>query len=108
MTTSPRRASVRFHGRVCGMLEELVRGGATRFAYAPAYLASADARPIAPNLPLRSLPYGSSTLHPFFSNLLKGPLAPGSTGRRDGFAALLAAGTNLAGAVEVLPAEGAS
>lgn len=105
----PRRARVRLHGREAGVLEETAAGEGTRFTYAPDYLAAPDARPLAPNLPLRAEPYESDTVHPFFANLLpEGPLYD-QTARRlglrrtDRFGMLLQVGGDVMGAVEVLP-----
>lgn len=109
----PRRARVLLHGRRVGRLEETSAGGGTRFTYAADHLAAADARPLAPNLPLRPEPYESDTLHPFFANLLpEGPLFD-QTARRlglrrtDRFGMLLKVGADVMGAVQVLPEEDA-
>ncbi len=108
----PRRARVRFHGRDIGVLEETSAGRGTRFTYSPAYLTAPDARPLAPNLPLRAEPYEDpDTLHPFFANLLpEGPLYERTTRhlglrRADRFGVLLRVGGDVMGAVEVLPEE---
>jgi len=98
------RAIVRHHRVRCGILEELVPGGATRFTYDTLYLARAGARELASTLPLRASSHGCSTLHPFFVGLLVG--LPASrrdpTTKDDDFVALVAAGSSLPGAVEVM------
>lgn len=108
----PRRAHVRFHDRDVGILEEISAGKGTRFTYAPDYLATPDARPLAPNLPLRAEPYEDpDTLHPFFANLLpEGPLYERTARhlglrRADRFGVLLRVGADVMGAVQILPME---
>jgi serine/threonine-protein kinase HipA len=108
----PRRARVRFRGHDVGILEETTTlGGPTRFLYSPEYLATPGARPIAPNLKLRTEPYESPALHPFFANLLpEGTLYVHSARRlglkrEDRFGVLLGVGADVMGAVEVLPME---
>jgi len=109
----PRRARVRFRDRDVGVLEEVTAGAGTLFTYASDYREAHDARPLAPNLPLRPEPYESDTLHPYFANLLpEGPLYD-QTARRlglrrtDRFGMLLRVGGDVMGAVQVLPEENA-
>jgi serine/threonine-protein kinase HipA len=103
-----RRGIVRLDGRRVGRLEEL-GGGGTRFTYDPAWLADADAVPVSLTLPLRSEPYVSRGLHPFFENLLpEGWLLELSTAKLklskdDAFGLLLALCADCVGAVEILP-----
>ncbi len=63
------RARVYMRGRETGELERL-DDGSYRFAYASAYLASADACPISLTLPLRPEPYLADDLFAFFHGLL--------------------------------------
>jgi len=63
------RAQVYIRGRETGELGRL-DDGTYRFAYASAYLASADACPISLTLPLRPEPYLATELFPFFHGLL--------------------------------------
>jgi len=63
------RAHVYMRGRETGELARL-DDGTYRFAYASAYLASADACPISLSLPLRPEPYLAAELFPFFHGLL--------------------------------------
>lgn len=103
-----RRAAVRRAGVRVGELVEL-QGGTTRFSYDREYLARADARAIAPNLPLRAEPFDTPGLHPVFEGLLpqgwmldidlrKYRLKSG-----DQFGLLLATGRHTIGAIEVIP-----
>ncbi len=107
----PRRARVLFYRRPVGTLQETATSGATRFTYAPAYLAAPDARPISPTLPLTLDPYESHTLHPFFANLLPEGHMYAATARRlglartDRFGMLLHVGGDVMGAVQVFPME---
>ena len=106
-----RCARVLLHGRHAGTLEETSATGATRFTYTVEYAAAIDARPLAPNLPLRPEPYESDTLHPFFANLLPEGLLFEQTARRlglrrtDRLGMLLEIGADVMGAVQVLPYE---
>lgn len=103
-----RRARVCLDGAPVGTLieqpEEYV------FQYDAAWVARADALPISLTLPLRSEPYRSRHLHPFFENLLpEGWLLELSTARLkipkdDAFGLLLATCADCIGAVEILPA----
>jgi HipA-like protein len=106
----PRQASVRIDGQEVGRLEELESGG-SQFAYDAAWLARRDAVPVSLTLPLRSEPYVSRTLHPFFENLLpEGWLLELSVvklkiARDDVFGLLLATCADCVGAVEIVRIE---
>lgn len=63
-----RRGKVYCQEQTAGRLEELPDG--YRFTYDTAYLASQGARPISLTMPLRSEPYESTALFPFFYGLL--------------------------------------
>jgi len=63
-----RSGKVYCKGELAGRIEELPEG--YRFAYEPAYRASDGATPISLTLPLRSEPYESPVLFPFFHGLL--------------------------------------
>ena len=63
------RAQVYMRGRETGELERL-NDGTYCYAYASAYLASADACPISLTLPLRPEPYLAAELFPFLHGLL--------------------------------------
>jgi serine/threonine-protein kinase HipA len=63
-----RRAKVLMHGTWAGDILEDER--AYRFTYRPEYLERADARAVSVTLPLRSEPYESTILHPFFDGLI--------------------------------------
>lgn len=54
---------------LAGVLTEQAPGRSYMFAYDPAYLASGGA-PVSVTLPLRSAPYESERLFPFFVNML--------------------------------------
>jgi HipA-like protein len=101
-----RRARVRFGPADAGLLEETP--GGTRFTYSAAYLATPGARPLAPTLPLRVEPYESRGLHSFFQNLLpEGWLYEVTVTQlgiesTDALGVLLATGSDLVGAVEVI------
>jgi serine/threonine-protein kinase HipA len=90
-----------------GLLEE-TRGG-SRFRYDDEWLGRPEARAISPTLPLRSEPYESEGLHPFFDNLLPEGWLLDLKGQRlkldasDAFGMLLASGEDLIGAVDVQP-----
>lgn len=103
----PRRAVVCISGERVGILEETRIG--SHFRYDEAWLSRPDARPLSPTLPLRSEPYESEGLHPYFDNLLpEGWLLDIKEQRlkldaNDAFGLLLASGKDLIGAVDVLP-----
>jgi len=62
-----RQADVLFHGEPVGVLQELQNG--FRFAYAPEWVLSS--RPsVSASLPIRTAPYESVRLFPFFQGLL--------------------------------------
>lgn len=104
----PRRAIVRLDGRPVGTLEESSR--IVTFQYDPAWLANGDAVAVSLTLPLRSDPYVTEGLHPYFENLLpEGWLLEIATtklkiGKDDAFGLLAATCADCIGAVEILPA----
>ncbi len=102
-----RRGVVYLDREVVGAIEESPTG--MTFRYDAAWLARADASAISLTLPLRSEPYASSGLHPFFAGLLPEgwlfdisistlKLAPD-----DGFGLLLALCRDCVGAVRIEP-----
>lgn len=62
-----RQCDVFFRDRLAGRLTELPEGGC-RFVYDEAYVA--DGQPISLTLPLRTEPFESDTLLPFFAGLV--------------------------------------
>jgi len=102
-----RRARVLLDGRPVGALEEV--GDEIRFAYSPEWLADPKAVPVSLTLPLRSEPYTTRGLHPFFENLLpEGWLLEVSSkslkiSKDDPFGLLLATCRDCIGAVEIVP-----
>ena len=108
-----RRAEIRLNSHRAGELVE-EEDGRTRFQYDTGWLARPDAEPISLTLPLRTEPYESRGLHPFFENLLpEGWLLQLSTitlkiPADDAFGLLLATCADCIGAVEIVPADGAS
>lgn len=64
-----RRAVVSVNNERVGLVVE-TPGGGSRFTYDPDYLVRSHARPLSPRMPLRSGPYESVDLLPFFENLL--------------------------------------
>lgn len=64
-----RTGKVFVRGNWAGRIVQL-NDGDYRFAYQPEYLAQIDAKPVSLTLPLRSEPYVSPILFPFFSGLL--------------------------------------
>lgn len=96
-------------GQPVGVIEEAE--GTIRFRYSPEWLAHKDAVPISLALPLRSEPYVSQGLHPFFENLLpEGWLLEVSSqklkiSKDDPFGLLLATCGDCVGAVEIEPLE---
>jgi serine/threonine-protein kinase HipA len=64
-----RSGKVYCRGVLAGRIEEKPDGGC-RFSYDAEYLASTEAKPVSLTLPLRSEPFGSATLFPFFYGLL--------------------------------------
>ena len=105
-----RRGVVRLDGQRVGTIE-VVEPRGSRFRYDAAWLERADARPVSLTLPLRSEPYESTGLPPFFENLLpEGWLLELSTAKLriskdDAFGLLLATCADCVGEVEVLPAD---
>lgn len=106
-----RRGLVRVGGIAAGLLEETPSG--YHFTYDPAYLAREGATAVSLTLPLRSEPYASSHLFPFFEGLL----AEGSLRElqsrlhkidlEDSFGLLLkTAASDVIGCVTVEPASG--
>ena len=95
--------------RMAGLVEETERG--YRFAYDPAYLGYAEAEPISLTLPLRSEPYESKVLFPFFDGLIpEGWLLElaertWKLNPRDRMGLLLACCADCIGNVTVLPRE---
>jgi serine/threonine-protein kinase HipA len=105
---TPRQAIVRLDGQPVGTLTE--SGRQVTFEYDAAWLARADAVPVSLTLPLRSAPYISDGLHPFFENLLpEGWLLDLTTtslkiAKDDAFGLLIATCADCIGAVEIVPA----
>jgi serine/threonine-protein kinase HipA len=103
-----RTGIVRLAGNRVGTIAEIE--GGTRFQYGPGWLSRSDALPVSLTLPLRSEPYESRGLHPFFENLLpEGWLLELSTAKLkipkdDAFGLLLATCADCVGAVEILDA----
>jgi serine/threonine-protein kinase HipA len=63
-----RRGKVYFKDRFAGIIEETDQG--YRFTYDPRYLELPEVHPVSVTLPLRSSPYESSTMLPFFDGLI--------------------------------------
>lgn len=63
-----RRAKVLMHGVWAGDILEQER--TYRFTYRPEFLKRPNARAVSVTLPLRSEPYDSPILHPFFDGLI--------------------------------------
>lgn len=104
-----RKGTVLISGQPVGTIEEI--GDETRFNYSPEWLARPDAVPVSLTMPLRSEPYVSQGLHPFFDNLLpEGWLLDVYSrtlkiSKQDSFALLLATCGDCVGAVEIEPLE---
>jgi serine/threonine-protein kinase HipA len=104
-----RNAIVRLDGQRVGTLTE--EGRTVAFQYDEAWLQKADAVPVSLTLPLRSEPYVTPGLHPFFENLLpEGWLLEISTSKLkiskdDAFGLLVATCADCVGAVEVIAGE---
>lgn len=62
------RGRVFFQNQFAGIVEQ--SEGEYRFTYAPQYLKQAGARAISLTMPLRSEPYVSKTMLPFFDGLI--------------------------------------
>jgi serine/threonine-protein kinase HipA len=101
-----RKGRVQIAGRAVGTIEEST-DGTTTFTYSPEWLDRADATSVSLTLPLRSAPYVSNGLHPFFENLLpEGWLLEVSTKtlkipKDDAFGLLLATCGDCIGTVEI-------
>lgn len=65
---SGRKGRVYFDKEPCGTIEE--NGEGYVFAYDSAWLAKPGSHPISLSMPLRSEPYVSATLFPFFDGLI--------------------------------------
>jgi serine/threonine-protein kinase HipA len=63
-----RSGKVYFKDRFAGVIEETDAG--YLFTYDTSYLSGPDAHPLSVTLPLRTDPYLSKTLHPFFDGLI--------------------------------------
>jgi len=106
----PRTGIVRLDGRRVGLLRETQSG--SEFIYDPGWVHRPGAEPVSLTMPVRSEPYTSPGLLPFFENLLpEGWLLELSTrklklSRDDPFGILLATCADCVGAVEVIPADG--
>lgn len=104
-----REAAVRLDGQPVGSLVE--SGRQVTFTYDAHWLARADAVPVSVTLPLRSEPYITEGLHPFFENLLpEGWLLELATkklkiSKDDAFGLLLATCADCVGAVEIVPVQ---
>ena len=106
---SSRVGIVKLDGQRVGTIEEL--DAQTKFTYTAEWLARSDARPVSLTLPLRSEPYVSAGLHPFFENLLpEGWLLEVSSktlkiSKDDPLGLLLATCSDCVGDVEIVPAD---
>lgn len=106
-----RQAIVRLGGEPVGTLTEAGRN--VTFQYDAGWLSQREAVPISLTLPLRSEPYVSEGLHPFFENLLpEGWLLEIATtklkiAKDDAFGLLLATCADCIGAVEIVAKESA-
>lgn len=104
-----RIGQVLLSGQRVGVIKEI--DDETSFTYAPEWLARTDAVPISLTMPLRSEPYVSKGLHPFFENLLpEGWLLEVSSKKLkipkdDPLGLLLATCADCVGAVEIQPIE---
>ena len=106
--TRQRVGIVSIDGQPAGHLEEVEE--LIRFTYDPAWLARPGAVPVSLTLPLRSEPYATRGLHPFFENLLpEGWLLELATSKLkipkdDAFGLLLATCADCVGAAEIVAA----
>lgn len=100
-----RAAYIKFHGELVGILSK--SEGEYEFKYQSEYLSKQNAVPVAYTLPLRSRPYKSRTLFPFFEGLAtEGWLRDiqsrkGKIDSKDAFSLLLRNGSDLVGAVTI-------
>lgn len=103
-----RTATVMLDGARVGTLEELTAGG-SRFRYDAAWLALDGAVPVSLRLPLRAEPYESTSVHPFFLNLLpegwllEVSLSSLKLSKDDVFGLICALCADCIGAVEIRP-----
>ena len=106
---SGREACVRLDGVPVGRLKE--DGREVVFEYDAEWLSRRDAAPVSLTMPLRSTPYRSQGLHPFFENLLpEGWLLELATSKLkiakdDAFGLLVATCADCVGAVEIVPVD---
>jgi len=63
-----RQAEIKLYGMTAGWLTQDEAG--YRFEYDPAYLSTPKAEPVSLTLPIRSEPYTSNVLFPFFDGLI--------------------------------------
>jgi serine/threonine-protein kinase HipA len=104
-----RSGRVLLSGHPVGVIEEF--DDKIRFTYTAEWLSRRNAVPVSLTLPLRSEPYESPGLHPFFENLLpEGWLLDVSSkklkiSKDDPFGLLLATCGDCVGAVEIEPLE---
>lgn len=100
-----RRGRVSVDGRFVGWLSETADG--IEFQYDPVWIATPESTPVSLTLPLRTEPYPSKGLHPYFENLLpEGWLLEIAThklkiSKDDAFGLLLATCADCVGAVEI-------
>jgi serine/threonine-protein kinase HipA len=103
---STRWAVVRIDGKRVGALTE--NGRDVSFTYDPQWIGREDAKPVSLTLPIRSDPYVTDGLHPFFENLLpEGWLLEIATSKLkiskdDAFGLLVATCADCIGAVEIV------
>ena len=109
MAEKPYNAAVFLRDKRAGLLERTGKG--YRFTYDPDYLSEPHAQPVSLTLPLRSEPYESETLFPFFLGLIPEGWLLELTSRtlkidpENAFDILLANGGDCVGAVTVIPAD---
>jgi len=102
-----KKALVKLNGVAAGILQN--EGGTYEFTYLSSYLASENALPVSYTLPLRSQPYQSQILHPFFDGLIpEGWLLNLAVDyfkikQSDRYGLLMAYGADTIGAVSVHP-----